>query len=96
MFLDGCLAEISKIQTEKGPLVDFSTSINQNIYCEIVDYAMKVCLRLFFFVINMVVRWGDPILPSHVLKCSTLFASICYAANHDLNALVKLSMGVSA
>ena len=38
----------------------------------------------------MVVKRGEPILPSHVLSIGTLFSSICYIANRDLDAMVKL------
>ena len=38
----------------------------------------------------MVIKRGEPILPSHVFKVSTLFSTICYVANRDLDAMVKL------
>ena len=90
MFSDTCLTEISHIDTNKGPLVEFPASVNHNLYCKIVNYGMERCPALILFVINMVVRRGEPVLPSHVLKTATLFSSICYVANHDLDALVKL------
>ena len=78
------------IDTKSGPLVDFPVSVNSNLYCDIAEYRMKFCPRLFNFIINMVVRRGEPILPSHVIQTSTMFSTICYAANHDLDAMVKL------
>ena len=90
MFSDTCLTEISQVDSKDGPLVDFPVNINENIYCKTVEYGMKNCPSLIKFVTNMVVRRGEPILPSDVLKVATLFSSICYAANHDLDALVKL------
>ena len=90
MFSDTCLAEISHVDTMKGPLVDFPSSINQNIYCKIVEFGMKMCPSLVHFITNMVIRRGEPILPSDVLKVATLFSTICYVANQDLDALVKL------
>ena len=90
MFSDNCLTEISRIDTKAGPLVDFPTSINHNIYCEISDYGVLNCPRLYFFIINMVVRRGEPVLPVHVLQSATIFSIICNAANRDLDALVKL------
>ena len=90
MFSDTCLSEISKLNTYCGPLVDFPSSVNSNLYCNIVEQGMKECPNLMKFVINMVTRRSEPILPSHVLKVATLFASICYAANHELDALNKL------
>ena len=90
MFSDTCLAEISHIDTMKGPLIDFPSSINHNLYCKIVEFGMKMCPRLVHFVTNMVIRRGEPILPSDVLKVATLFSTICYVANQDLDALVKL------
>ena len=90
MFSDSCLAEISRIDIRKGPLVEFPASINQNLYCKIVEQGLEVCPSLILFVINMVVRRGEPVLPSDVLKVANLFSSICYVANQDLDALVKL------
>ena len=51
---------------------------------------MRECPTLILFVIKIVTRRGEPILPSHVLKVATLFSSICYATNQELNALAKL------
>ena len=90
LFSDTCLAEISSIDTKRGPLVDFPSSINENIYCETVEFAVKLCPTLTHFVTNMVVRRGEPILPSDVLKVATLFSTICYSANQSLDGLVKL------
>ena len=90
MFSDSCMAEISHIDTKIGPLVEFPASINQNLYCKLVEQGMDVCPSLILFIINLIVRRGEPVLPSHVLQIANLFSSICYAANHDLDALVKL------
>ena len=72
IFSDTCLAEVSSIDTKMGPLVDFPPSINENIYCQTVEFAVKVCPTLTHFVTNMVVRRGEPILPSDVLKVAML------------------------
>ena len=90
VFSDTCLTEISLIDTKKGPLADFPSSVNHNVYCKVVEYAIKMCPNLVNFVINMVVRRGEPILPSDVMKVSTLFSSICYVANQNLDAMIKL------
>ena len=90
MFTDLCLAEISRINSKSGPLVEFPASIRENLYCKIVDEGLQKCPSIMIFVINIVVRRGEPVLPSHVLKVATLFSSICYAGNQDLDSLVKL------
>ena len=89
LFSDKCLTEISSLDTKDGPLVDFPASVNDNLYSKIVEYGMEKCPTLILFTINMVVRRGEPILPSHVLKVATLFSTICYVANQDLDGLVK-------
>ena len=33
MFSDMCLAEVSQIDTHKGPMVEFPASVNENVYC---------------------------------------------------------------
>ena len=58
MFSDCCLMEISRIPSNRGPLVDFPVSLNTNVYCEIVEFGMKNCPRLIHFVMDMVVRRG--------------------------------------
>ena len=90
MFSDTCSAEISRINMKSGPLVEFPSSINENLYCKTVEFGMQECPTLVNFIVNMVVRRGEPVLPSDVLKIATLYSSICYVANHDLDALVKL------
>ena len=35
-------------------------------------------------------RKGEPVLPSHVMKVATLFSTLCYLGNQDLDAVVKM------
>ena len=86
-FSDICMSEICRIDVNSGPLVDFPSSVNDNIYCKIVEFGREHCSNLIGFVTNIVVRRGEPVLPSDVLKIATLFSSICYAANHELDGL---------
>ena len=78
MLADICLSEICCIDVRHGPLVEFPPSINENIYCKTIDFGLRKCPNLMSFVINLVVRRSDPVLPSDVLKIATLFSSICY------------------
>ena len=90
LFSDICLAEISQINVKNCPLVEFPCSVNENIFCEIVQFGMEACPQLLSFVINMVVRKENPVLPSDVMKIATLFSSICRSVNHNLDALVRI------
>ena len=90
MMVDACLSEISCIDMTVGPLVEFPNNINENIYANIANYGIERCPRLMHFIIDIVVRRGEPVLPSHVLKISNLFSTLCYAANRELDALIKL------
>ena len=90
MFSDMCLAEVSQVDGKNGPLVEFPSSINENVYCKIAEQGMQSCPHLMSLVINFVVRKGEPVLPSHVLKVATLFSSVCFLVNHDLDAMVKI------
>ena len=90
MFSDICLAEVSQIDVNSGPLVEFPCSVNENVYCKIAEQGIQSCPQLMSLVINFVVRKGEPILPGHVMKISTLFSSMCHLVNHDLDALVKI------
>ena len=89
LFSDVCLAEISQINVKNCPLVEFPSSINENIFCEIVNFGMAACPHLLSFVVNMVVRKENPVLPSDIMKIATLFSSICCSVNHNLDALVR-------
>ena len=89
-FSDICLAEISKVNMQDSPLVEFPPSVNSNIYCKIVEYGMKVCPQLISLAINLAVKKEDPVLPSDVLKVATLFSTLCYSTNHNIDAMVKL------
>ena len=88
-FSDLCLSEISRIDVKSGPLVDFPPSVNENVYSKAVQFGIESCPNLMGFVTNIVVRKGEPVLPSDVLKIVTLFSSICYASNQDLDGLGK-------
>ena len=90
MLSDLCMAEISQIDTEKGPMIDFPVSVNENCYCEIAEYGMLKCPRLMAMVITMVVRREESVLPKDVLRIATCFANLCYIVNRDINAMVKL------
>ena len=90
-FSDICLAEICRINVKSGPLVEFPSSINENVYCKIVQFGIKQCSNLIGFVTNMEERRGEPVLPSDVLRIATLFSSICYSVNQDLDGLGMLS-----
>ena len=90
MFTDLCLAEISQVDTNNGPLVEFPGSVNENCYCKIADYGMERCPRLMSIVIALIVRREEPVLSKDVLKIATLFSNLCYAVNRDINAMVKL------
>ena len=68
----------------------FPPDVNENIYCQIVNYAMQECPKLIALVINLVVRRENPVMPKDVLKIATHFADLCYGMNRDLDALVKL------
>jgi hypothetical protein len=90
MLSDLCMAEISQIDTEKGPMIEFPVSVNENCYCEIAEYGMLKCPRLMAMVITMVVRREESVLPKDVLRIATCFANLCYIVNRDINAMVKL------
>ena len=88
-FSDLCLAEICQIDVNSGPLIDFPPSVNENVYSKTVAFGIQCCPNLMGFVINMVVRRNEPVVPSDVFKIATLFSSICYAANQDIDGLGK-------
>ena len=90
MMADSCLSEISRIDMASGPLVEFPNNLNNNVYACIVEYGINRCPRLMHFLVDMVVRRGEPVLPSDVLRVATLFSIICYGANRELDALIKL------
>ena len=89
-FSDLCLAEISQIEVKNSPLSEFPPSVNENVFCKVVQFGMMTCPQLISMVINLVVKKEDPVLPSDVFKIATLFSGLCYSTNHDLDALVKL------
>ena len=52
MLSDMYLAEICQIDTKKGPLVEFPSSVNENVYCKIVEQGMHCCPHLVTMIIN--------------------------------------------
>ena len=87
---DVCFEEIARISTKQGPLVAFPPSVNSNVFVDIVKFAMKEAPRTLEFHFGFVVKKGQAVRPSHVIKLAVLFANLCYATNHDLDALTKL------
>ena len=87
---DVCFEEIAKISTKQGPLVDFPPSVNANMFCDIIKFAMKEAPRTLEFHFGFVVKQGQSVRPSHVIKLAVLFANLCYATNQNLNAVIKL------
>ena len=90
MFTDLCLAEVSQVDTNKGPMVEFPVSVNENCYCKIAEFGMERCPRLISMVIALVVRREEPVMSKDVLRIATLFTNLCYAVNRDIDAMVKL------
>lgn len=90
MLTDVCLAEICRCSVPGSPLVEFPYSINENVFCKVVEFALAKCPVLLNLTLNLVVRRGDPVLPRHVFRIVTLFSTICYVANHNLDPIIKL------
>ena len=87
---DICFEEVVKINTKSGPLVDFPPSVNSNVFCDVVKFGLEKAPQTIAFLFNFVVKRGQSIRPSHVIKLASLFANICFATNHDLDAVPKL------
>ena len=90
VFNDIYLGEISQINSNNSPMSEFPPSVNENIYCKIVQFGMEKCPKLVAMVIGLVVRREEPVMPKDVLRIATQFANLCYGANKDLDALIKL------
>jgi hypothetical protein len=87
---DICFAEISKIDTHSGPLAEFPPSVNSNMYCKVIEFAMKETPRTLEWLFHFVVKEGNTVRPSHVIKLATLFANLCFSTNRNLNAVIKM------
>ena len=87
---DICFSEVMKIDTHSGPLVNFPSSVNSNLFCDIVKFGMKEAPKTTEFLFGFIVKKGQSVRPSHVIKLATSFASLAFAANRKLDALAKL------
>ena len=85
-----CFEELAKINTKSGPLVNFPPSVNANVFCDIVKFGLVKAPRTIEFLFGFVIKRGQSVRPSHVIKLSSLFANLCFATNHDLDAIIKL------
>ena len=90
MFNDIYLGEVSKIDLHCSPLVEFPPSVNENLYCKIVQFAMDRCPKLTAMIVGLVVRREEPVMPKDVLRIATHFSNLCYGINRDLDSLIKL------
>ena len=87
---DICFEEVAKINTKSGPLVDFPPSVNSNVFCDVVKFGLEKAPQTIAFMFNFVVKRGQSVCPSHVIKIASLFANICFSTNHNLDAVSKL------
>ena len=87
---DICFEEVAKINTKSGPLVDFPPSVNSNVFCDVVKFGLEKAPQTIAFMFNFVVKRGQSVRPSHVIKIASLFANICFSTNHNLDAVSKL------
>ena len=87
---DICFDELAKIDTKSGPLVDFPPSVNANMFCDIVRFGLEEAPKTVGFLFGFVVKRGQSVRPSHVIKLASLFANLCFSTNHDLDAVIKL------
>ena len=85
-----CFTEISKLDTNKGPLAEFPPALNANWYCKMINFAMEKLPVTLEHHFAFIVKAGHTVRPSHVIKLATLIANLCYATNRDLDAIIKL------
>ena len=85
-----CFEELVKIDTKSGPLVSFPPSVNANMFCDLVRFGLEDAPKTIEFLFGFVVKRGQSVRPSHVIKLASLFANLCFTTNHDLDALIKL------
>ena len=90
MLNDVCLAEVANIDSSCGPLSDFPPNINKNVYSSIVEFGLSNCPHTMSFLVNLVTCRNKAVTTNHVLRVATLFASVCYMKNHNLDGLAKL------
>ena len=87
---DIVIAEIAKIDSTQGPLSDFPPSVNSNIFVKIVEFGMEKCPRSLELLANVAIRSRKSIMPKDVLTVASMFASLCYIGNQNLDGLVKM------
>jgi hypothetical protein len=87
---DICFAEVAKINTKCGPLVDFPPSVNANMFCDIVKFGLEEAPKTMEFLFGFVIKHGQSVRTSHVIKLAAMFANLCFSTNHELDAVIKL------
>ena len=75
---------------EDSPLKTFPPDINQNIYHQIVKFALAKSETTVLFLLNLFVEKDKPVSPDDVIQLAFLFSTLAHGVSRDNKALVKL------
>ena len=66
---------------QENPLRDFPADINQNLYKQIIDFAVLHAQDLLLLLLNLTVKNENPICTTDVIKIAYLFATLSESAS---------------
>ena len=73
-----------------GPLNQFPTDVNKNVYSDIVKYFIENARNLVIFFLNIMVDKSRPLENRDVLRLAFILSYLAHSVNRGNDALVKL------
>ena len=73
-----------------GPLKTFPPCINENIYHEIIKFAIDKSKNTVLFLLNLLVEKNKPVSTQDVIQISYIISYLAHSVNRENDALVKL------
>ena len=73
-----------------SPLKSFPPDINQNIYSQIVKFAVRHCPQTVSFLVNLIVKKDQEIDTNNVVRIAIFLSSIAHSVSRENNSLAKL------
>ena len=87
-FGQSIVSEIAALST-LGPLSEFPSDLNSNVYARICEYGMEKLPLLTIMLARLSIRSSSAVLPGDVISVASAISNLCYLVNRSLDGVVK-------
>ena len=82
------ISEIAALST-LGPLSEFPSDINSNVYARICQYGMEKLPLLTTLLARLSIRSSKAVLPGDVITVANALSNLCYLVNRRTNGVMR-------